>query len=237
MAGASKTPSNASGCTHRPLLPIPSGAPLLHNVLRDSENLAGHMAGHRAAATTRRRTTRPPTHGWSARGRRRHGLRAALVLALDFHTWKRLILDEQIQPDDATDMMIHLVRQAAHPQPDTAAPTSPPGTQPGRLTRVTDLAGRRASMVGWAGSTPSSPSRSTTACGVAGSRTSGSSSTTAGVQRPAVLAADAHPAAVRALAPTRCARGRSDGRRRMQAVHHEGREVDAALGTNSHIAR
>jgi hypothetical protein len=48
--------------------------------------------------------------GWSARGRQRKRLIAALALALDFQTWKRLVRDEEVDSEDAVHMMICLIR-------------------------------------------------------------------------------------------------------------------------------
>ena len=56
--------------------------------------------------------------GWSARGRQRQRLLATLALTLDFHTWKRLVLDEKVKPDEAVQMMIGLVRHTVHPELD-----------------------------------------------------------------------------------------------------------------------
>jgi hypothetical protein len=53
--------------------------------------------------------------GWSARGRQHQRLLAALSLALDFHTWKRLVRDEQVDPEDAVHMMICLIRLCVSP--------------------------------------------------------------------------------------------------------------------------
>lgn len=88
-------------------------APMLQNVLRDAEVMPVVWQ----ATEPRRRYVAELRdvllHGWSARGRRRQRLRAALALALDFQTWRRLVGDETVPAKDAVEMMICLVRHSA----------------------------------------------------------------------------------------------------------------------------
>jgi AcrR family transcriptional regulator len=90
-------------------------APMLQNVLRDSEIIpAGPQSiepRRRYAADLRDVLAR----GWSARGRKRRRLLAALALALDFYTWRKLVRDEKTDPGDAVEMIIGLVHHAVHP--------------------------------------------------------------------------------------------------------------------------
>lgn len=94
-------------------------APMLQNVLRDAETMPviwqATEPRRRYVADIRDLLSR----GWSARGRQRQRLLAALALTLDFHTWKRLVLDEKVKPDEAVQMMIGLVRHTVHHELDT----------------------------------------------------------------------------------------------------------------------
>jgi AcrR family transcriptional regulator len=85
-------------------------APMLGNVLRDAETVPAVWQ----ATEPRRRYVADLrdllARGWSARGRQRRRLLAALALALDFQTWKRLVRDEEVDPEDAVHMMICLIR-------------------------------------------------------------------------------------------------------------------------------
>ncbi|HJQ88619.1 MAG TPA: helix-turn-helix domain-containing protein [Propionibacteriaceae bacterium] len=84
-------------------------APMLGNVLRDAETVPAVWQ----ATEPRRRYVAGLrdllARGWSARGRQRQRLLAALALALDFQTWKRLVRDEEVDPEDAVHMMICLI--------------------------------------------------------------------------------------------------------------------------------
>ncbi len=86
-------------------------APMLGNVLRDAETVPAVWQ----ATEPRRRYIADVrdllARGWSARGRQRQRLSAALALSLDFHTWKRLVRDEEVDPEDAVHMMICLIRR------------------------------------------------------------------------------------------------------------------------------
>jgi AcrR family transcriptional regulator len=96
-------------------------APMLQNVLRDSEIIPSGQESmeprRRYAADLRDVLAR----GWSVRGRKRQRLMAALALGLDFYTWRRLVRDEKLNPDDAVQMMTGLVRHAVHPEPNNDA--------------------------------------------------------------------------------------------------------------------
>jgi AcrR family transcriptional regulator len=85
-------------------------APMLGNVLRDAETVPAVWQ----ATEPRRRYIADLrdllADGWSARGRQRQQLIAALALALDFHTWKRLVRDEKVHPEEALHVMICLIR-------------------------------------------------------------------------------------------------------------------------------
>ncbi|HEY6683317.1 MAG TPA: helix-turn-helix domain-containing protein [Propionibacteriaceae bacterium] len=85
-------------------------APMLGNVLRDAETVPAVWQ----ATEPRRRYVADLrdllARGWSARGRQRRRLLAALALALDFQTWKRLVREEEVDPEDAVHMMICLIR-------------------------------------------------------------------------------------------------------------------------------
>jgi AcrR family transcriptional regulator len=86
-------------------------APMLQNVLRDGEI---SPATWRATEPRRRYVADLRdvlANGWSARGQQRQRLLAALTLAVDFRTWKLLVADEKLRPDDAVQMMIGLVLQ------------------------------------------------------------------------------------------------------------------------------
>lgn len=87
-------------------------APILQNVLRDAETVPAVWQ----ATEPRRRYVADPrdllARGWSARGRQRQRLLAAIALALDFHTWKRLVRDEEVDAEDGVHMMICLIRSA-----------------------------------------------------------------------------------------------------------------------------
>ena len=87
-------------------------APMLGNVLRDAETVPAVVAGDRTAPTLHRRSSILAC-GWSARGWQRQQLSAALALALDFQTWKRLVQAEELDPDDAVHTMICLIRFCA----------------------------------------------------------------------------------------------------------------------------
>jgi AcrR family transcriptional regulator len=78
-------------------------APMLGKVLRDAEIVPAVWQ-----ATEPRRDLL--ARGWSARGRQRQRLLAALALTLDFQTWKRLVRDEEVDPEDAVHTMICLIR-------------------------------------------------------------------------------------------------------------------------------
>lgn len=87
-------------------------APMLRNVLRDAE---AEPSVWEATAPRRRYVADLRdmlARGWSARGRRRRLLLGALTLALDFHTWQRLVGDETVPHEDAVEMMAGLVRQS-----------------------------------------------------------------------------------------------------------------------------
>jgi hypothetical protein len=88
-------------------------APMLGNVLRDAETVPAVWQ----ATEPRRRYIADLrdllARGWSARGRQRQQLSAALALALDFQTWKRLVRAEELDPDDAVHTMICLIRLCA----------------------------------------------------------------------------------------------------------------------------
>jgi AcrR family transcriptional regulator len=88
-------------------------APMLGNVLRDAETVPAVWQ----ATEPRRRYVADLrdllARGWSARGPQRRRLLAGLALALDFHTWKRLVRDEEVDPEDAVHMMICLIRLCA----------------------------------------------------------------------------------------------------------------------------
>jgi hypothetical protein len=90
-------------------------APMLQNVLRDAETVPAVWQ----ATEPRRRYTADLrdllARGWSARGRQRQRLLAALALALDFHTWKRLVRDEEVDAGDAVQMMICLIGLCVSP--------------------------------------------------------------------------------------------------------------------------
>jgi AcrR family transcriptional regulator len=96
-------------------------APMLQNVLRDSES----SPAVQQSLEPRRRYLADLRDvlacGWSARGRKRQRLLAALGLALDFNTWKRVVRDEKLNPEDAVQMMIGLVRHTVHSEPDRIA--------------------------------------------------------------------------------------------------------------------
>jgi AcrR family transcriptional regulator len=85
-------------------------APMLGNVLRDAETVPAVWQ----ATEPRRRYIADLrdllARGWSAPGRQRQRRLAALALALDFQTWKRLVRDEHVDPEDAVHMMICLIR-------------------------------------------------------------------------------------------------------------------------------
>ena len=90
-------------------------APMLLNVLRDAETVPAVWQ----ATEPRRRYVADLrdllARGWSARGRQRQRLLAALALALDFHTWKRLVRDEEVGAGDAVHMMICLIGLCVSP--------------------------------------------------------------------------------------------------------------------------
>jgi AcrR family transcriptional regulator len=90
-------------------------APMLQNVLRDAETVP---AVWRATEPRRRYVADLRdllARGWSVRGRQRQHLLAVLALALDFHTWKQLVRNEGVKPNDAVQMMISLVRLCVSP--------------------------------------------------------------------------------------------------------------------------
>jgi AcrR family transcriptional regulator len=94
-------------------------APMLQNVLRDAEISPATWQ----ATEPRRRYVADLrdvlASGWSARGRQRQHLLAALALTVDFHTWKGLVVDEKLHPDDAVQMMIGLVKHTVDREPST----------------------------------------------------------------------------------------------------------------------
>jgi predicted transcriptional regulator len=51
--------------------------------------------------------------GWSARGRRRHVLTAAVRHAVDFHTWRSLTADNGLRRAEAVELATALVEGAA----------------------------------------------------------------------------------------------------------------------------
>jgi len=55
------------------------------------------------------------TSGWSAGGRRRRVLAAALRHAIDFHTWRSLTTDDHIARTEAVELLVALVTAAARP--------------------------------------------------------------------------------------------------------------------------
>jgi len=85
-------------------------APMLGNVLRDAEIVPAVWQ----ATEPRRRYIADLRDllaaGWSAHGQQRQRLSASLALALDFQTWKRLVRDEEVDPEAAVHMMICLIR-------------------------------------------------------------------------------------------------------------------------------
>jgi hypothetical protein len=94
---------------------------MLQNVFRDSEIIpAGQQSvqpWRRYAADLREVLAR----GWSARDRKRQRLLAALALALDFYTWRKLVREEKLNPEDAMQMMIGLVRHTLRADRDGVA--------------------------------------------------------------------------------------------------------------------
>ena len=86
--------------------------PMLTNVLRDaplvpasaeaSAVFARHFEALRAALMD----------GRKARGRRRQVAAAAIGHALDFGTWRSLVREQELRPDEAVRLMTNLVREA-----------------------------------------------------------------------------------------------------------------------------
>ena len=53
--------------------------------------------------------------GWNVRGSRRRQVRAALALALAFHTWQALVRHEGLTNDQVIELMVRLVHCASEP--------------------------------------------------------------------------------------------------------------------------
>lgn len=85
---------------------------------RDHEVVQPVLAYWRAAADVL-------TEPWSARGRRRHRLRAAILLAISFETWRSLTRDSELTDAEAAEVAVGLVTaQVSRRRSSTAAITS-----------------------------------------------------------------------------------------------------------------
>lgn len=79
---------------------------MMANVLRDADMLpvGGGFLGFK------RQVVRDLAAGWGVRGRRRAQLEAVLDLAADFSTWRLLVRQRGLTPDEAVDLIARWVR-------------------------------------------------------------------------------------------------------------------------------
>ena len=85
---------------------------------RDHQVMAPYHAHWRHAADVL-------TEPWRQRGRRRTLLRAAVALALSFDTWHTLIREQQLNDDQALELMLRLTRDCAHDSRERASTAAP----------------------------------------------------------------------------------------------------------------
>jgi AcrR family transcriptional regulator len=88
------------------------GEPMLTNVLRDAPLVPAMRAPAEASRTLLAAYQAVLLHGRRERGRHRARTSAAIGLALSFFTWRSLVIDQGLDPDDAVELMTALVDSA-----------------------------------------------------------------------------------------------------------------------------
>lgn len=95
--------------------------PMFSNVLRDAELVDAVRPTLVPLQAYMAEAVEILAAGWSARGRRRHVLAAALRHAIDFRTWRSLAADKHITRTEAVELVTALVEAAAAPARRAAA--------------------------------------------------------------------------------------------------------------------
>lgn len=95
--------------------------PMFSNVLRDAELVEALQPTLVPLQAFLAEAAEILTAGWSARGRRRRVLVAAIGHAIDFHTWRSLTTGRQITRTEAVELVTALVEAAAAPRRRAAA--------------------------------------------------------------------------------------------------------------------
>jgi AcrR family transcriptional regulator len=95
--------------------------PMFSNVLRDAELVDAVRSTLVPLEALLAEAAEIVAAGWSARGRRRHVLAAAIRHAVDFHTWRSLTVSDAIGRTEAVELVTALVEAAAAPRRRAAA--------------------------------------------------------------------------------------------------------------------
>jgi AcrR family transcriptional regulator len=85
------------------------------HILRDAQVL-GHLGVGRRLLGLQRDATEVLADGWSLDGQRRPALAATIRVAVDFHTWQRLVAEQGLSQQQAVELVVSWTRCLAGPR-------------------------------------------------------------------------------------------------------------------------